>query len=53
MKTKEKNTGLSGAVPAKQVNYVIIDGKKVSKAYAAMIANKGTGTIIDMRAVLK
>lgn len=37
----------------KKVNYIIIDGKKVSKTWAAAVANKGTGTIVDMRAVLK
>lgn len=34
-------------------NYVIIEGKKVSRTWAAALANKGTGTIVDMRAVLK
>ena len=37
----------------KEKNYVIIDGKKVSKTWAAMLANVGTGKILDMRAVLK
>ena len=52
MKAKEKNTGLNGAVPAKEVNYVIIDGKKVSKTWAAM-QKLGGEKILDMRAVLK
>jgi hypothetical protein len=39
--------------PVKEKNYVIIDGKKHSRTWAAMMANKGTGTIVDMRAVLK
>ena len=54
MATKKKTTGLAGSVPAKkETNFVIIDGKKVSRTWAAMLANKGTGTIVDMRAVLK
>ena len=47
----EKKKGLN--VPKKEVNYVIIDGKKVSRTWAAALANKGTGKILDMRAVLK
>ena len=50
MKTQSKKEGLKA--PAKEKNYVIIDGKKVSKTYTAMIASKG-GQILDMRAVLK
>ena len=49
MKAKEK--GLNA--PTKEKNYVIIDGKKVSRTWAAALANKGTGKILDMRAVLK
>jgi hypothetical protein len=37
----------------KEKNYVIIDGKKHSRTWAAMMANQGTGTILDMQAVLK
>ncbi len=54
MATKKKEAGLNAtAKKKKEVNYVIIDGKKVSRTWAAMLANKGTGTIVDMRAVLK
>jgi hypothetical protein len=49
MKTIEKVL----KAPAKEKNYVIIDGKKVSRTWAAVLANKGTGKILDMRAVLK
>ena len=36
-------------------NYVIVDGKKVSRTWAAMLANRNNPLfeIIDMRAVLK
>lgn len=53
MATKAKKEGLNAPVKKKEVNYVIIDGKKVSRTWAAALANKGTGTIVDMRAVLK
>jgi hypothetical protein len=54
MATKKKEAGLNApAKKKKEVNYVIIDGKKHSRTWAAMLANKGTGTIVDMRAVLK
>jgi hypothetical protein len=35
--------------------YVIVDGKKVSRTWAAMLANKNNPLfeIVDMRAVLK
>ena len=33
--------------------YVIVDGKKVSRTWAAMLANKERGVIVDMKAVLK
>ena len=51
MKPKAKKEDLN--TPKKEVNYVIVDGKKMSRTWAAMLANKGTGKIIDMRAVLK
>jgi len=51
MATKEKKEGLNA--PKNTKNYVIIDGKKVSRTWAAALANKGTGKILDMRAVLK
>ncbi len=50
MATKIK-VGLNA--PEKDKNYVIIDGKKHSRTWAAMLANKGTGKILDMKAVLK
>ena len=54
MKAKEKTPKLTGAKPIKkEKNYVIIDGKKVSRTWAAMITNKATIQILDMRAVLK
>jgi|GEM_PF-3444766 hypothetical protein len=36
-------------------NYVLIDGKKVSRTWAAMLANKNNPLfeIVDMQAVLK
>ena len=39
----------------KQKNYVIIDGKKVSRTWAAMLKNAKNPLfeIVDMRAVLK
>lgn len=52
MATTTKNIGLKKAAE-KKINYVIIDGKKVSRTWAAALANKGTGTIVDMKAVLK
>lgn len=52
MATKAKKEGLNAPVKKKEVNYVIIDGKKVSRTWAAMMASKG-GEILDMRAVLK
>ena len=52
MATKAKKEGLNAAVNKKEVNYVIIDGKKVSRTWAAVQNLKG-GTILDMRAVLK
>ena len=51
MKKKAPQTPL--AKPAKKTNYVIVDGQKMSRTWAAMLANKGTGEIVDMRAVLK
>jgi UDP-N-acetyl-D-mannosaminuronic acid transferase (WecB/TagA/CpsF family) len=51
MKAKSKNTGFNA--PIKEKNYVVIDGKKVSRSWAAALALKGTGKILDMRAVLK
>jgi hypothetical protein len=50
METKIKKEVLNA--PAKEKNYVIIDGKKVSRTWAAMLNSKG-GEILDMRAVLK
>ena len=55
MKTAEKK-GLDKPLEKKSSttkNYVIIDGVKHSRTWAAMMANKGTGEILDMRAVLK
>ena len=52
MATKAKKEGLNAPIK-KEVNYVIIDGKKVSRTWAAALALKGTGKILDMRAVLK
>lgn len=51
MATIEKKEGLDA--PKKEKNYVIIDGKKVSRTWAAILAHKGNGKILDMRAVLK
>lgn len=51
MATKAKKEGLN-APAKKEVNYVIIDGKKASRTWAAVQNLKG-GTILDMRAVLK
>jgi hypothetical protein len=53
MQTKEKKTGLNGT--KKEKNYVIVDGKKISKTGAAMLKFKSNPGIIivDMRAVLK
>ena len=51
METKIKKEAVD--TPAEEKNYVIIDGKKHSRTWAAMMANKGTGTIVDLRAVLK
>jgi hypothetical protein len=51
METKTKITGLNAS--KKEVNYVIIDGKKHSKTWVAMMANNGMGIIVEMRAVLK
>ena len=51
MATKAKKEGLNAPIK-KEVNYVIIDGKKVSRTWAAVQNLKG-GTILDMRAVLK
>jgi hypothetical protein len=51
MATKIKKEGLNA--PAKEKNYVIINGKKVSRTWAAILSLKGTGKILDMRAVLK
>ncbi len=50
MVTKNKNTALNLLV--KEKNYVIIDNKKVSRTWAAMLKLKG-GKVLDMRAVLK
>jgi len=50
MATIEKKEGLDA--PKKEKNYVIIDGKKHSRTWAAMQKLKG-GKILDMRAVLK
>jgi hypothetical protein len=50
--TATKNKKASKAVAK---NYVIVDGKKVSRTWAAMLANKNSPLfeIVDMRAVLK
>jgi hypothetical protein len=53
MKAKEKNTPKTINPESLEKKYVVIDGKKVSRTWAAALANKGTGQIIDMRAVLK
>lgn len=50
MATRAKKEGLKASV--KEKNYVIIDGKKHSRTWAAMQNLKG-GQILDMRAVLK
>jgi len=50
METIEKKEGLNA--PKNELNYVIIDGKKHSRTWAAMQKLKG-GKILDMRAVLK
>ena len=50
MATQKKEAGLNAS--KKEVNYVIIDGKKHSRTYVAMLSLKG-GKILDMRAVLK
>jgi len=47
--TATKNTKTPKAV---EKNYVIVDGKKVSRTWAAMLTLKG-GEIVDMKAVLK
>lgn len=46
MATQEKKTRLNP--PAEKATE-----KKVSKTWLAALANKGTGKIVDMRAVLK
>ena len=53
MATKIKKEGLNA--PAKEKNYVVIGGKRVSRTWAAMLANKKNPLfeIVDMRAVLK
>ena len=54
--TKQKGVGKpleKVSSTKKEKNYVIIDGVKHSRTWAAMMANKGTGEILDMRAVLK
>jgi hypothetical protein len=51
MATKKKESGLNAPIK-KEVNYVIVDGVKMSRTYAAMLSLKG-GKILDMRAVLK
>ncbi len=50
METKEKKVKKK---TDEKVNYVIIDGKKVSRTWAAVLANKGSIEVLDMRAVLK
>lgn len=50
METKNKKTGLNLAF--KEKNFVIVDNKKVSRTWAAMLKLKG-GKVLDMRAVLK
>jgi hypothetical protein len=48
--TETKSTKTPKAI---EKNYVIIDGRKVSRTWAAMLANKERGVIVDMKAVLK
>lgn len=50
METKNKKNELN--LEVKEKNYVIIDDKKVSRTWAAMLKLKG-GKVLDMRAVLK
>jgi len=50
---KEKKSVKADTSVKEKKNYVIIDGKKVSRTCAAILASKGTGEILDMRAVLK
>lgn len=47
MATKEKNTELNKPTEKNTAS------PKVSKTWLAMLAHKGTGKILDMRAVLK
>ena len=49
-KLKKENV-LTG--PIKPKNYVLFEGEKISRTWAAALANKGTGKILNMRAVLK
>ena len=53
MAPKKKDAELNTPAKKKEVNYVIVDGKKVSKGWANFLAIKDTGKILDMRAVLK
>jgi len=50
---KEKKSVKADTSVQEKKNYAIIDGKKVSKTWAAILAHKGTGEILDMREVLK
>lgn len=49
MKAKTKKT----AKTSKATKSTKEEPKKVSKTWLAVLANKGTGEILDMRAVLK
>lgn len=49
MKATTKKTAKS----SKSSKSTIEEPKKVSKTWLAVLANKGTGEILDMRAVLK
>ena len=49
MKTKTKKTTKASNAP----KFKQEEPKKVSKTWLAVLANKGTGEILDMRAVLK
>ncbi len=51
MKTKTKKT--SGKLVANKDNDIKVEVEKFSKTWLAVLANKGTGKINDMRAVLK
>jgi hypothetical protein len=53
MKAKEKNTPKTTKPELLEKKYVVLDGKKVSRTWAAVLSLQGTGEIVDRRAVLK